>query len=226
MSWNECLFWYARERGGTFFGLDRKEEEEGVLILEDPKGSILISTKVTGSNRYTVSRDVTAALQVELERPYTLRVKAQSILREGFNNVLEGLDRGARMMGKKTGLYQDYGAPEIVDDRGVKTSERDFTRWVLQSRELRELLKEQPDLWFQVGPVGPQGQTHLVEARVSLERMAIVGREWGDSGSLEELKASYEASGFSRQLDTLVALAKTARDAVTAWPMPMEGAKL
>ena len=21
MSWNECLYWYARERGGTYFGM-------------------------------------------------------------------------------------------------------------------------------------------------------------------------------------------------------------
>lgn len=226
MSWNACLFWYAQERGGIFFGLEHRDDEEGALILKDPKGPILISTKVTGNSQYVVTRDVTAGVQVELERPYTLRVKAQSSLREGFNNVLEGLDRGARMIGKKTGLYQDYGAPEITDDRSVKTSQREFTRWVLQSRQLRELLKEQPCCWFQVGPTGPQARIHLVEARISLERMAVMGPEWDEDGSLEAHRARYQESGFSRKLDALVTLARAARDAVTAWPMPMEGPKL
>ena len=35
-------------------------------------------------------------------------------------------------------------------------------------------------------------------------------------------RANYQASGFQEQLDALVELAKAARDAVTAWPMPMK----
>ena len=35
-------------------------------------------------------------------------------------------------------------------------------------------------------------------------------------------RANYPASGFQEQIDALVELAKAARDAVTAWPMPMK----
>ena len=176
MSWNTCLFCYAQERGGTFFGLQQEtnfglqqEPYEGSLLLEDPKGQILISTKVTYSGRYGTNRDISVAVRAALERPYTLRVKKQSALQEGVNTVLDGLDLGARILGKKTDLSPDYGATELADDRGIKTNEPEFTRWVLQSRELRAVLDANPSFWFQVGPTGPEGLDHLVEARVPLD---------------------------------------------------------
>ena len=51
MSWNECLYWYAQDRGGTYFGR-QSEENEGALLLEDPKGPILICVQVTYSGQY------------------------------------------------------------------------------------------------------------------------------------------------------------------------------
>ena len=232
MSWNTCLFCYAQERGGTFFGLQQEtnfglqqEPYEGSLLLEDPKGQILISTKVTYSGRYGTNRDISVAVRAALERPYTLRVKKQSALQEGVNTVLDGLDLGARILGKKTDLSPDYGAPELTDDRGIKTNEPEFTRWVLQSRELRELLEAQPDFWVQVSPVGPEERIHLVEAQVSMEQEVSMRDEV--FGLFEEMdqearRKEYEDCGFPRQLDALVELAKAARDAVTAWPMPMK----
>ena len=77
MSWNDYLFWYAQDRGGTYFGR-HSESYEGALLLEDSKGPILICTKVTYSGRYGTYRDVSAAARVELERPYTLHIKKQS----------------------------------------------------------------------------------------------------------------------------------------------------
>ena len=224
MSWNEYLYWYAQDRGGVFFGTE-KGGKEGLLFLEDPEGPMVIHTQVVSSGRYGESRDAVAAVRVKLERPYTLRVGPQSSLREGINNVLGGLDRGARMIGRKTGLHRDYGAPEITNDRRVKTSEPEFTRWVLQSRELRELLEAQPDFWVQVSPVGPEERIHLVEAQVSMEQEVSMRDEV--FGLFEEMdqearRKEYEDCGFPRQLDALVELAKAARDAVTAWPMPMK----
>ena len=186
---------------------------------------MVIHTQVVSSGRYGESRDAVAAVRVKLERPYTLRVGPQSSLREGINNVLGGLDRGARMIGRKTGLHRDYGAPEITNDRRVKTSEPEFTRWVLQSRELRELLEAQPDFWVQVSPVGPEERIHLVEAQVSMEQEVSMRDEV--FGLFEEMdqearRKEYEDCGFPRQLDALVELARAARDAVTAWPMPIK----
>ena len=220
MSWNDCLFWYAQERGGTYFGL-RDGTEDGTLLLEDPKGPILLSAQYRSQSQYKVFWNISAAAVVPLERPYSLRIKAQSSLREGVNTVLEGLDRGARMLGRKSGLYRDYGAPEVADDRSIKTDEPEFTRWVLQSRELKVLLADHPDFEVQVGPMGPEGLDHLVSALVSLNDLPAVERDWLEDARWADLKTRYQQSGFREQLDALVELAKAARDAVTAWPMPM-----
>lgn len=220
MSWNDCLFWYAQEWGGTYFGL-RDGTEDGTLLLEDPKGPILLSAQYRSQSQYEVFWNISAAAVVPLERPYSLRIKAQSSLREGVNTVLEGLDRGARMLGRKSGLYRDYGAPEVADDRSIKTDEPEFTRWVLQSRELKVLLADHPDFEVQVGPMGPEGLDHLVSALVSLNDLPAVERDWLEDARWADLKTRYQQSGFREQLDALVELAKAARDAVTAWPMPM-----
>ena len=223
MSWNEYLYWYAQDRGGVFFGTE-KGGKEGLLFLEDPEGPMVIHTQVTSSGRYGESRSAVAAVRVKLERPYTLRVGPQSSLRGGVSRVLGGLERGAQALGRKTELTPDYGAPELADDRGIKTNEPEFTRWVLQSRELRELLEAQPDFWVQVSPVGPEERIHLVEAQVSMEQEVSMRDEvFGlfDEMDQEARRKEYEDCGFPRQLDALVELAKAARDAVTAWPMPM-----
>ena len=221
MSWNECLYWYAQDRDGTYFGL-KKEENEGALLLEDPKGPILICVQVTYSGQYGTHRDVTVRTRAELERPYALSIKKQSSLRGGVNRVLGGLERGAQALGRKTELTPDYGAPELADDRGIKTNEPEFTRWVLQSRELKELLAAWPDFRLQVGPTGPVGGAHLVEARVTLEQDEMADTLLDQFGTEQDGRANYQASGFQEQLDALVELAKAARDAVTAWPMPMK----
>ena len=221
MSWNECLYWYAQDRDGTYFGL-KKEENEGALLLEDPKGPILICVQVTYSGQYGTHRDVTVRTRAELERPYALSIKKQSSLRGGVNRVLGGLERGAQALGRKTELTPDYGAPELANDRGIKTSEPEFTRWVLQSRELKELLAAWPDFRLQVGPTGPVGGAHLVEARVTLEQDEMADALFDQLGTERYERASDQASGFQEQMDALVELAKAARDAVTAWPMPMK----
>ena len=220
MSWNECLYWYAQDRDGTYFGL-KKEENEGALLLEDPKGPILICVQVTYSGQYGTHRDVTVRTRAELERPYALSIKKQSSLRGGVNRVLGGLERGAQALGRKTELTPDYGAPELADDRGIKTNEPEFTRWVLQSRELKELLAAWPDFRLQVGPTGPVGGAHLVEARVTLEQDEMADTLLDQFGTEQDGRTNYQASDFQEQLDALVELAKAARDAVTAWPMPM-----
>ena len=225
MSWNECLYWYAKDRGGAFFGVQR-ESEEGALLLEDPKGPILVCTKVTYSGRYGTKRDVSVGTRVELERPYTLRVKKQSDLRRGVSTVLDGLDRGAKLLGRETDLSPDYGAPEVAGKRGIKTDEPEFTRWVLQSRELKALLNANPDFWFQVWPMGPEGLEHLVEVRVSLDANLDVRDEpldrYGRPMGLERQREDYRNSRFSEHMDALIDLTRAARDAVTAWPMPIQ----
>ena len=47
--------------------------------------------------------------------------------------------------------------------------------------------------------------------------------QFGASPDEQDGRASYQASGFREQMDALVELVKAARDAVTAWPMPVKG---
>ena len=63
MSWNDCLFWYAQEWGGTYFGL-RDGTEDGTLLLEDPKGPILLSAQYRSQSQYEVFWNISAAAVV------------------------------------------------------------------------------------------------------------------------------------------------------------------
>ena len=169
-----------------------------------------------------MARDVSAGMRVTLERPYTLRITPKSAVREGLNTVLGGLDRGAKLLGKKTGLSPGYGAEEALDGRGVKTNEPEFTRWVLQSRELREVLSARPEVWIQVGPMGPESREHLVEVRMGQECLSV--REaLEEDGQLVDWAVRQERQRRKQieALDALAGLAELARGAVTAWPMPM-----
>lgn len=224
MSWNDCLYWYSQARGGTFFAL-REEGTDGVLLLEDPKGPILIATRVTGSGQHVTYRDAVVSMRLELERPYALRIKPESAVGEGLRAALGQLDRGAKALGVKARLHRDYGAPELAAARGIKSDDPEFTKWVLNSRELREALAQNPRFGVQVGPSGPEGRDHLVCAHASLENGAIrlAGEEWTDEGRIDQVKERYQICGFQESLDALVQLAKTARAAVTAWPMPYQG---
>ena len=222
MSWNDCLYWYAQERGGRFYAL-QEEENDGVLLLDTPKGELLLSAKLRWAGKNGVSWDASAALKLTLERPYRLRIRTQSALWEGVHTVLGGLDRGVKRLGRSAGLYRDYGAPEITGDRGIKTNEPDFTHWVFQSQELRRALKAQPDFALQIGPVGPDRLEHLVNARTALQGGGLtVVDGWMEEGGTKALRRRWEESGFSRQIDALAELAQIAWDAASAWPMPMQ----
>lgn len=215
MTWNACLYWYSQERGGTCF-TQEEEGEEGVMLLDDPKGPILVQTVATGSgSRGTVLRyDVMAAGRVSLERPYRLRIKGESILREGIATVLRQVDR----LGGKGQIYKDYGAPELAAHRGIKTNEPEFTRWVLKSFELQKALLDNPDFSLRVERMAGDSLEHLVSVGVSLEK--VIPSDSTDYWQEDRQRELYEGSSVRPRLDAMVALVKTARDAVLAWPMP------
>ena len=64
-------------------------------------------------------------------------------------------------------------------------------------------------------------QSTVREQVITAARGEIVDR-YGRPLEWERQKAYYRNSSFPKQLDALVELAKAARDAVTAWPMPMK----
>lgn len=222
MSWNAALYYYHLARGGDYFGRPQEDGESSAhaaLVLPRDKGPIHISPWLDGYSRYGVRWDVAVTCQVELQAPYTLKITGGGAVRRGLNTVLDGLEQGYKMLGGKGELTPDFGAPELAAQRGLKSDNAQFTRWVLQSAELRQGLKKCEKASVRVEPLVPGGRQHIVCVRADLNELLKAG----DYDYLEddgERRKAYEESGLFQQLDALVALLETARDAVTAWPMP------
>ena len=219
MSWNAGLYYYHLSRGGDYFGLPQKDEANAALVLPRDKGPIHIQPWLYSYSRYGVSWRVAAACQVELQAPYTLKITGGGMIRRGLNTVLDGLEQGYKMLGGKGELTPDFGAPDLAAQRGLKSDNPQFTRWVLQSAELRQALGKCEKASVRVAPLLPGNTRHMVCALLDLEEMPIPPGL--DPWDLEEqTPRDYEDSEFFQKLDALVNLLETARDAVTAWPMP------
>ena len=226
MNWNAELYYYHLSRGGEYFGLPQEDEVHAALVLPRDKGPIHISPWLDSYGRYGVSWNITAACRVELQAPYTLKITGGGMIRRGLNTVLDGLEQGYKMLGGKGELTPDYGAPDLAAQRGLKSDNPQFTRWVLQSHELRKALETCEKASVRVEPLLPGSRQHMVCVKISLEELPIPPGL--DPWDLEEEKPrDYEDSEFFQKLDALVELLETARDAVTAWPMPQtyEGPK-
>ena len=131
------------------------------------------------------------------------------------------VERGAlcyqiRQAFPKGELTPDYGAPELAAQRGLKSDNPQFTRWVLQSHELRQALKQWEKASVRVEPLFPDSTQHMVCVLTAMDDFDM------DDFLLEDWrrKKAYEESGLFERLDTLADLLEAARDAVTAWPMP------
>ena len=226
MSWNAGLYYYHLSRGGEFFGLPDEDQAHAALVLPRDKGPIHLSPGLDCFGRYGVRCNITAACRVELQAPYTLKITGGGMIRRGLNTVLDGLEQGYKMLGGKGELTPDYGAPDLAAQRGLKSDNPQFTRWVLQSHELRKALETCEKASVRVSPLLPGSRQHMVCVKISLEELPIPPGM--DPWDLEEEKPrDYEDSEFFQKLDALVELLETARDAVTAWPMPQtyEGPK-
>ena len=222
MNWSQCLYWYWKERGGTYFGQER-EGDEAVLLLEDAGGPLLISTKVTSSGRYGTQRDVSVGIRVELERPYTLRIRPRSMVREGGQHPSGGAGPGRSDAGEKrensTGISGRRRSRTTGESRPTS---RNSPAGCCRAGNCTAAWGEWPDHGVQIGPMGPDGRNHLVEARTALESGGEdLFDQFGQPLEEEGMRANYQATGFSKELDALVALARAARGAVTAWPMPL-----
>lgn len=226
MSWNAALYYYHLSRGGDYFGLPKEGWESSAhaaLVLPREKGPIHISPWLDNYGRYGVSWKVAVTCQVELQAPYTLKITGGGAVRRGLNTVLDGLEQGYKMLGGKGELAPDFGAPELAAQRGLKSDNAQFTRWVLQSAELRQGLKKLEKASVRVEPLLPDSTQHMVCVLTDMDSFDV------DDVMLEDWKrkSAYEETGVFERLDALVELLETARNAVTAWPMPQtyEGPK-
>lgn len=218
MSWNAGLYYYHLSRGGDYFGLPQKDDAHAALVLPRDKGPIHIQPWLKDYGRYGVSWKVAVTCQVELQASYTLKITGGGMIRRGLNTVLDGLEQGYKMLGGKGELTPDYGAPELAAQRGLKSDNPQFTRWVLQSAELRKALKQCEKASVRVEPLVPGSTVHMVCILIDLEEQSSSG----DYDFLEgdQQRRAYEERGLFQNLDNLVELLEAARDAVTAWPMP------
>lgn len=222
MSWNVALYYYHLSRGGDYFGLPQEGWEgsaHAALVLPRDKGPIHISPWLDNYGRYGVSWKVAVTCQVELQAPYTLKITGGGAVRRGLNTVLDGLEQGYKMLGGKGELTPDFGAPELAAQRGLKSDNPQFTRWVLQSHELRQALKKCEKASVRVEPLVPGSSQHMVCAQVSMTEILDTD-DYDFLAEDEKRRKSYEESGLFERLDALVELLEAARDAVTAWPMP------
>ena len=94
---------------------------------------------------------------------------------------------------------------------------------MLQSNELRQGLKKLEKASVRVEPLLPDSTQHMVCVLTDMDSFDV------DDVMLEDWKrkSAYEETGVFERLDALVELLETARNAVTAWPMPQtyEGQK-
>lgn len=221
MNWNAGLYYYHLSRGGEYFGLPNEDEAQAALVLPRDKGTVHISPWLSGYGRYGVSWNIMLACRVELQAPYTLKITGGGMIRRGLNTVLDGLEQGYKMLGGKGELTPDYGAPELAAQRGLKSDNPQFTRWVLQSAELRRALGKCEKASVRVAPLTTGNTRHLVLVSIGLdELMNSISGDYDIFDEERQREHAYAESTLFEKLDALVELLEAARDAVTAWPMP------
>lgn len=225
-SWNDNLYLYAQTRGGAYFGESSQwlSEWDGMLLLEHKGQPMVVRCNAAPAGK-TVSYTAQAMLRCELERSYQLKIGPKNIVRQGFNLVLDTLDKGAERLNRDVDIYRDYDFPEVTRGRSIKTDDPDFTQMVLRDLELRRLLLEQPRFGVTVGksaPDGAPGPMHLVTAWAGVN---TIQNDW-DLGqedwclSPEEKLRELEKRNINQKLEALIGLAKAAHAAVMAWRMP------
>jgi len=231
MSWNDRLYLYAKDRGGTFLGGSTGSwlEEfgtDGVLVTEYRGERLLVRLDVMNS-RYSSGCTVRVLLGCSLERPYSLSILPKGGLAvKGINAVLGGVNK----LNPNANLYQDYGYPEVTADRRIKTDDPEFTRMVLQDVSLRRVLQENPSFHLRVRPCAPEGledPRHVIVARTDLGNYSLSSADEWDMEDVdrefltpEQRLEAMQGGNFRENLDALLSLAQKGYDAVTAWRMP------
>lgn len=221
MTWNENLYRYWKAHGGDLFAL-LEQTWDGTLMLEGSKGLLLIRTEAVGPSRYELDYYITVTAQVTLERPYALHIRPASLMWTGVHQVLGGV----MDLGKSTTLYQDPRAPKSLKKRHITTSEPPFTKWVLQSAPLVELLAQRKDWAVRIGASAADERLHAVTAYAKTDAFFLAPEVFSMDSSGEGPADDPELSerqtpSFDETLTQLIRLAEEAAAAVTAWPMPI-----
>ena len=230
MSWNDFLYFYSLERGGTFFGQDpgsgwtAGSDWNASLLLEHRGEPLVVTCNVISSGRYGTAWGARVLLRCALPRAYSLTVTPKSAARQGMNAVLNQLDRGAEKLGMD--LVKEARFEELKG-RGIKSSDTAFTRLVLGNLELRHALEDAPKYGLRVDRCAPScaagdDPAHLIAAHAALSDWELGPTDtWLNA---QAQRAEIMGRNLVPRLDALIELARLAHGAVTAWPMPETGA--
>lgn len=238
MSWNDNLYCYAQKRGGEYLGGKPNGMSlmdsiwvgwDGILLLEYKNAPLVVQCCSYGGGRNAEGHRAQVLLRCELEREYTLKISPKTSMRRGVNTVLGQLDKGIGRLNQEIELYRDYGCPDVLEGRTVRTSEPQFTQMVFRDLELRNALLANPRYGVLVEKSTPNcmpGSAHQIAAWCELGSTLSLPDEW-DLGagefscdSAQVQRERLESSAFHQKLDALIELAKAAYGAVMAWRMP------
>ena len=169
---------------------------------------------------------VQARLPATLAKPYKLDIGPERTLSAGVNTVL----RAVPGLPDNAILPKDFGFPEVIGKRLIRTENAPFTKLALGSLDLRNALLACPHDALKVRP-GPGDGPHLitVTTAASINSLSADGGGWylGSreyiAGFATEEEQAREArqveEEFFPRMDRFLELARAAYNAVTQWPM-------
>lgn len=245
MNWNDSLYWYWRERGGEFFS-SMVWRDSGILFLDMPMGPALIQCELVPGRSGMLHREIAITLRASMEHPYYLTVR-----RERFSGR-EDEESGVFELSVRRNIRSSDPArtPYLLQNRRLQELLRaEPGAWIqinpIQEGALAHLVSVRKDAEHLEESVDSKGRAagrdvpnqrklyaesgfrEQMDGRWRWPRPHGTGPVCGPRGAAEEMdqearQKEYKDCGFPRQLDALVELARAARDAVTAWPMPIK----
>ena len=215
--WNLYLSRYQQTHGGFFFGGGDEQCDSQLVLSEGEASPLLVCMSNDPAGRSTVEA-LRARTMVTLNHPYTLHIRARGLIGSGVSGV-------ASLVGKA----MDFGFSESKG-RVITTDNKPFTKLVLGDLALRNALKERKGELLEVRPGPQEDGWHMVEVFPNtLEGLVKDSSPWvndameqsTDFMTPEDREAILRAGSahFDAQMDALLNFLRTARDAVTMWPI-------
>lgn len=215
--WNLYLSRYQQTHGGFFFGGGDEQCDSQLVLSEGEASPLLVCMSNDPAGRSTVEA-LRARTMVTLNHPYTLHIRARGLIGSGVSGV-------ASLVGKA----MDFGFSE-TKGRVITTDNKPFTKLVLGDLALRNALKERKGELLEVRPGPQEDGWHMVEVFPNtLEGLVKDSSPWvndameqsTDFMTPEDREAILRAGSahFDAQMDALLNFLRTARDAVTMWPI-------
>ncbi len=215
--WNLYLARYQQTHGGSFFGSGEWDCNCQLLLPQEGKSPLLVLFSTDPCGRSSV-KNLRARTMVRLGKPYNLHIGPRSLVGGGLSGV-------ASLVGKA----MDFGFSE-TKGRVITTDNKPFTKLVLGDLALRNALKERKGELLEVRPGPQEDGWHMVEVFPNtLEGLVKDSSPWvndameqsTDFMTPEDREAILRAGSahFDAQMDALLNFLRTARDAVTMWPI-------